>query len=82
MAIGGTRIPVHQIVKMPANGDTIEELLEEYPSIVREDIYAAKLLIKQAKQHMLFDHDFSFNLSPLYQLLSYGHGYISHIFGA
>ncbi len=38
--IKGKRIPVHQIVKMLANGDTIEELLEEYPSITREDIYA------------------------------------------
>ncbi|MBA7708747.1 hypothetical protein ES703_117651 [subsurface metagenome] len=38
--IRGTRIPVHQIVKMLSNGDTIGELLEEYPSITREDIYA------------------------------------------
>lgn len=38
--IKGTRIPVHQIVGMLANGDTIEQLLEEYPSIEREDILA------------------------------------------
>lgn len=38
--IKGTRIPVHQIIRMMANGDTIEELLEEYPSISREDILA------------------------------------------
>jgi uncharacterized protein (DUF433 family) len=38
--IKGTRIPVHQILHMLANGDTIEELLEEYPSISREDILA------------------------------------------
>jgi len=31
--IKGTRIPVHQIVRMLANGDTIEELIKEYPSI-------------------------------------------------
>lgn len=36
--IKGTRIPVHQIVRMLANGDTIEELLEEYPALEREDI--------------------------------------------
>ena len=36
----GTRIPVHQIVGMLANGDTIEELLAEYPSLEREDILA------------------------------------------
>jgi uncharacterized protein (DUF433 family) len=29
--IKGTRIPVHQIVRMMANGDTIEDLLKEYP---------------------------------------------------
>jgi uncharacterized protein (DUF433 family) len=38
--IKGTRIPVYLIVKMLANGDTIEELLEDYPSITREDILA------------------------------------------
>jgi uncharacterized protein (DUF433 family) len=46
--IKGTRIPVHQIVHMLANGDTIESLLKSYPSIKREDIlacldYAAEL---------------------------------------
>jgi len=38
--IRGTRIPVHQIVRMLANGDTIEELLKDYPSLEREDIIA------------------------------------------
>lgn len=38
--VRGTRIPVHQIVRMLANGDTIEELLEEYPSLSKEDILA------------------------------------------
>ena len=38
--IKGTRIPVHQIVHMLANGDTVEDLLEEYPSVHREDIFA------------------------------------------
>lgn len=50
--IRGTRIPVHQVVRMLANGDTIEELLEDYPSITREDIlacleYAATLAEEQ-----------------------------------
>ena len=39
--IKGTRIPVHQIVRMLANGDTIESLLTEYPSLSRDDILAA-----------------------------------------
>lgn len=50
--IKGTRIPVYQIVRMLSNGDTIEDLLEEYPSITREDIlacldYAASLAEEQ-----------------------------------
>lgn len=39
--IRGTRIPVHQIVGMLAHGDTIEGLLEDYPSLTREDVLAA-----------------------------------------
>jgi uncharacterized protein (DUF433 family) len=50
--IKGTRIPVHLIVGMFANGDTMEELLEDYPSLEREDIlacldYAAALAEEQ-----------------------------------
>ncbi|OQX75528.1 MAG: antitoxin [Bacteroidetes bacterium 4484_249] len=50
--IKGTRIPVHQIIQMLANGDTIEELLEEYPSLEHTDIlacleYAGKLAEEQ-----------------------------------
>lgn len=50
--IKGTRIPVHQILRMLANGDTIENLLAEYPSLTREDIlacfdYAASLAEEQ-----------------------------------
>jgi uncharacterized protein (DUF433 family) len=41
--IKGTRVPVYQIVRMLANGDTIEELLDEYPSLEREDILACLL---------------------------------------
>lgn len=38
--IKGTRIPVHQVVGMLANGDTFESLLQAYPNITREDIRA------------------------------------------
>ncbi len=38
--VKGTRIPVHQIVGMLADGDTIESLLRAYPTISREDILA------------------------------------------
>ena len=36
--VRGTRIPVHQIVRMLAGGDSVDVLLEEYPSLTREDI--------------------------------------------
>ena len=39
--IKGTRIPVHQIVKMLANGDTVDDLLKDYPSLQQQDILAA-----------------------------------------
>ena len=51
--IEGTRIPVHRILQMLANGDTIEDLFREYPSVTRQDIlacfdYAALLAEEQA----------------------------------
>jgi uncharacterized protein (DUF433 family) len=50
--VKGTRIPVHQVVRMLANGDTVEDLLAEYPSLERADImacldYAAELAEEQ-----------------------------------
>ncbi|HEX4603506.1 MAG TPA: DUF433 domain-containing protein [Candidatus Angelobacter sp.] len=39
--VRGTRIPVHQLVRMLANGDSMEDLLGEYPSLKREDILAS-----------------------------------------
>ena len=38
--IAGTRLPVHQIVRMFSNGDTMEGLLSAYPHITPEDIHA------------------------------------------
>ena len=52
--IKGTRIPVHQIIHMLANGDTIEALLESYPSINREDILAClDFAAEVAEEHVL-----------------------------
>ena len=50
--VKGTRIPVHQIVHMLANGDAVDDLLAEYPSLSREDVlacldYAADLAEEQ-----------------------------------
>ena len=38
--VKGTRMPVHQVVRMLANGDTVEDLLAEYSFLSREDIMA------------------------------------------
>lgn len=50
--VKGTRIPVYQLVRMLANGDSVNDLLEEYPSLTREDVmacldYAASLAEEQ-----------------------------------
>ena len=50
--VKGARIPVYQIIAMLANGDTIEDLLSQYPSLKREDVlacldYAASLSQEQ-----------------------------------
>ena len=38
--IAGTRISVQTVMEFLAAGDSIEEILAEYPSLSREDIYA------------------------------------------
>ena len=50
--IRGTRIPVHQIVRMFAHGDSIDALLGAFPTITRDDVlacldYAASLAEEQ-----------------------------------
>ncbi|MEB3249802.1 MAG: DUF433 domain-containing protein [Merismopediaceae bacterium] len=38
--IAGTRISVQTIMEFLGAGDSIEEILEEYPTLTPEDIYA------------------------------------------
>jgi len=38
--VRGTRIAVQTILEFLAAGDSVEEVLREYPSLVREDIQA------------------------------------------
>lgn len=59
--VKGTRIPVHQIVRMLANGDAVEDLLAEYPPLTREDImacldYAAELAEEQVTPIQVAGH--------------------------
>ena len=39
--IKGTRIPVHIILRLLSEGITVEEILEDYPNLKKEDIFAA-----------------------------------------
>ncbi len=41
VCVKGTRIPVSLILDMLAGGDTIEDLLDGYPTLRREDVAAA-----------------------------------------
>ena len=51
--IRGKRITVHTILEFLGNGDSIDEILDNYPSLEREDIYAS---IQFASSVM--DHDY------------------------
>lgn len=58
--VKGTRIPVHQIVRMLANGDTVEELVADFPPLTRADImacldYAAELAEEQVTPLQVVD---------------------------
>lgn len=39
--ISGTRIPVEMIVRLLAQGMTVQEILDDYPNLKKEDIKAA-----------------------------------------
>jgi uncharacterized protein (DUF433 family) len=39
--IKGTRIPVHLVVELMASGMSVTEVLNEYPTLTREDVRAA-----------------------------------------
>lgn len=47
--VRGTRITVQTVLEFLAAGDSVEDVLEEYPSLTREDVqacldYASKLM--------------------------------------
>ena len=39
--IRGTRVPVYVVLDFLAAGNTVEEILAEYPQLAREDVLAA-----------------------------------------
>jgi len=46
--IKGTRITVQQILGLLVQGASNEEIIKEYPHILKEDIYACLLFAQQA----------------------------------
>jgi uncharacterized protein (DUF433 family) len=46
--IRGTRVTVSAILAQLAAGATVDELLEDYPSLEREDVYAALAFAAEA----------------------------------
>ena len=49
--IRGTRISARTVLEFLAAGDSIEEVLEEYPSITREDVLACIGLSSELMKH-------------------------------
>lgn len=41
--IAGTRFPVTRVVKMVASGMTVDQIIEEFPQLVAEDVHEALL---------------------------------------
>jgi uncharacterized protein (DUF433 family) len=49
--IVGTRLPVDVIIGYLASGDTIDDVLEGYPFITREDVFAALAYAADVVRH-------------------------------
>ena len=52
--ISGTRITVAFILGVLAQGDTVEDILAEYPDLVKEDIQACLLFAIRSLQNVDF----------------------------
>ena len=57
--IHGTRITVQTVLEFLGAGDSIDEILEEYPSLTREDVlaciqYSSRLMGNHFKMEALF----------------------------
>ncbi len=49
--IANTRIPVELILKKLASGDTVDDLMNSYPSLTKENITACLLFAKQQAEN-------------------------------
>jgi uncharacterized protein (DUF433 family) len=52
--IHGTRLTVEFILGLLAQGDTVEDILVEYPGLVKEDIQACLLFASRSLQDLDF----------------------------
>jgi len=52
--IWGTRLTVEYILGLLAHGTTMEEILVEYPGLVKDDIYASLLFASKTLQDASF----------------------------
>lgn len=52
--IRGTRLTVEYVLELLAHGATIEEILEEYPGLEKDDIYACLLFASKTLQDASF----------------------------
>jgi uncharacterized protein (DUF433 family) len=52
--IRGTRLTVEYILGLLAHGTTMEEILEEYPGLAKDDIYACLLFASKTLQDASF----------------------------
>lgn len=52
--IKGTRLTVQFIVGLMAQGAAIEEILEEYEDLIRDDVFACLMFAQEALEHTDF----------------------------
>lgn len=52
--ISGTRVAVSVIIGSLADDDTVEQILQSYPQLTREDIHAALRYAAEAVSHVDF----------------------------
>ncbi len=52
--IRGTRLTVEYILELLAHGTAIEDILEEYPGLAKDDIYACLLFASKTLQDASF----------------------------
>lgn len=52
--VKGTRLTVEHILGLLMEGITIDEILQDYPNLKREDIFACIAFAKQALQDITF----------------------------